>query len=77
MTTTARHESTQHLRHLANRLADYRDELADNLGTWHPLFELVDDALRSWDERRMVTARRAVERWLFRWHAPREQRWHT
>ena len=31
MTTTARHESTQHLRHLANRLTDYREELADSL----------------------------------------------
>ncbi len=46
MTTTARHESTQHLRHLANLLADYRTELADELGTRHPLFELVDNARR-------------------------------
>ena len=61
------------LHNLANLLANYRDELADNLGTWHPLFELVDDALRSMELHRMDTARRVVERWFFRWQAPREQ----
>ena len=63
------------LHHLANRLDDYRDELADDLGTRHPLFHLVDAALRSWDAHRMATACRAVERWYLRWEAPREQRW--
>ena len=62
------------LHHLANRLDDYRDELANNLGTRHPLCRMTDDALRSWDAHRMALARRVVERWSFRWQAPRGQR---
>jgi hypothetical protein len=51
------------LRDLLNLLDGERQELAADLGTDHPLFRLVDDALRSQDIDELRVARAACDGW--------------
>ena len=62
MTNTPHPDNGLYVRDMVNLLDGYRQDLARTLGTVHPLFRQVDDALRSWNADRMADALSAVDR---------------
>ena len=62
MTNTPHPDNGLYVRDMVNLLDGHRQDLAHTLGTVHPLFRQVDDALRSWNADLMADALSAVDR---------------